>query len=172
MLSVWVLTCIIIVLLCLRCRPRHPIVTADALFFLSFLLYLIPLVSLLLRGNTRDRVATFAQCTEWSHFAFQLFFRQSDLRYKNQSPLKFQADNPDYKYMCLVNHTSRLWDNSAGCSSNRVDFKPTFMFTKNCLAWHCRMLEESQRKPDANSRPQSSDKFTGLLISYTELVGT
>ena len=67
----------------------HSVVTADALFFLSFLLSLLfyfstdIFYSLFLHGNKCDRVETLKQCLQWSRFALFHFLKSLICGQKN-----------------------------------------------------------------------------------------
>jgi len=82
------------IMLCLRYRRGHHNVTADALFFLSFFLLHLPteMRARYFFRETIDRLEALAQCPEWSHFAFYIFLRKSDLDKINYSPSKFYPE--------------------------------------------------------------------------------
>ena len=82
--------------MCPRYRRGHHNVTADALFFLSFFLLHLPteLCAYYSFQETTDRLEALAQGAEWSHFAFHIFFRKSDLDKKKYSPSKFHPKIP------------------------------------------------------------------------------
>ena len=107
-------------LLSLRCRRRNPIVTADALFFLSFVLSFFlsfflfystferNLHSLLLRGNEGDRLENLTQRAEWSHFAFQQFFLEIWPQIKNTAVFCILARHPCEAVSRLATEADRV----------------------------------------------------------------
>ena len=76
-------TCVSLLFVCTLETYKHPTVTADALFFLSFsfLLFHFPTEIYDFCRNKRDRLETLAKCA-----SSNTFFQNSDLRSKNLRP--------------------------------------------------------------------------------------